>query len=153
MQTMTVALLRYDKDGRTCSRCEETARVIERVVKRMTTALRNIKVDLVYTQVPLPEERIAESNTVTINGKDVGVILAEGNCELTSCPWCSEMLGKEVQCKTFTYKGQKQESVSEEMLQEAILAELPTPTAMSRADAIAKVICDCKDECSGTHKI
>jgi hypothetical protein len=127
--------------------------VIERIVKKMTTALKNVKVDLVYRQVPLTEDRISDSNTVTINGKDVGTILAEGNCELTSCPWCSEMLGKEVECKTFTYKGRKYESLTEDMLQEAILAELPTPTAMSKADAVAKVICDCKDECSGTHQI
>ncbi|HWR88687.1 MAG TPA: DUF2703 domain-containing protein [Dissulfurispiraceae bacterium] len=153
MKTVTVEWFYLNKDGKTCSRCAASADVVRKIVKKMTTPLKNSNVELNLREIPLPEDKIADTNAVKINGTDVMDILGEKIPSLTDCPSCSELIGKKASCRSFFYKGQQYDVLPELMLEEAILAELASPSAKAKAEAVSQVICSCQEECSGTHPV
>lgn len=126
---------------------------IRNVVRRMTTPLRNIKVDIQFKEIPLSASEISKSNTLKINGVDIWEILDECKYIVTDCPECSEFISKEIKCPALNYKGKETEVISEQIVEEAILAMIASPSAKAKAEAHAQVICDCKDECSGYHPV
>ncbi len=153
MKTITLEWFYYQKNGKTCSRCEGSDENIRNVVKKMTTPLKNIKVDIELRGIPLSESEIDKSNTLKINGADIWTILDDCKYLVTDCPECSEFAAKEIKCSALNYKGKNSDVITEQMVEEAILAVIASPSAKAKAEAVAQVICDCKDECSGTHQI
>lgn len=153
MKTITLEWFYFDKDGKTCTRCKSSIENIRKVVKKMTTPLKNTKVDIELKEIPLSECDISKSNTLKINGTDIWTILDECKYLVTDCPECSEFAQKEIKCPSFNYQGKDTDIISEQMVEEAILSMVASPFAKARAEAISQVICDCKDECSGTHKV
>jgi len=153
MKTITVEWFYFDKDGRTCSRCKSSAENVRNVVRKVSTPLKNIKIDIELKEIPLPESEIQKSNTIKINGADIGVILDNGRSIMTKCDDCSDLVGKEVVCTAYNYKGKDSDIISEQMVEDAILAMVASPSAKAKAEAHAQVICDCKDECSGSHPV
>lgn len=153
MKTITVEWFYFDKDGKTCSRCRSSAENIRNVVKKMTTPLKNIKVDIELKEIPLPEAEIHKSNTLKINGTDIWAILDNSRSIMTKCSDCSDLTGKEVDCIAYNYQGKDTEIISEQMIEDAILSTVASPSAKAKAEAHAQVICDCKDECSGSHPV
>lgn len=153
MKTITLEWFYYDKEGVTCSRCRNSIENIRRVVKKMVTPLKNIKIDIELKEIPLPEEKIHKSNTLKINGIDIEAILQESKSHMTECADCSAITGKQVKCISYSYQGLDTDIISEQMVEQAILAMVASPAAKAKAEAVSQVICDCKDECSGTHKI
>ncbi len=153
MKTMTLEWFYFDKDGKTCTRCKDSAENIRNVVKKMTMPLKNIKIDIELKEIPLPESEIQKSNTLKINGTDIWTILDDCKYLVTDCPECSSFTEKEMKCPAFNYKGKDSEIISEQMVEEAILSMVASPSAKAKAEAVSQVICDCKDECSGTHQI
>lgn len=153
MKTITVEWFYFDKDGKTCSRCRSSAENIRNVVRKMTTPLKNIKVDIELKEIPLPESEIHKSNTLKINGTDIWAILDNSKSIMTKCSDCSDLTGKEVDCIAYNYQGMDTEIISEQMIEEAILSTIASPSAKAKAEAHSQVICDCKDECSGSHPV
>lgn len=153
MKTVTLEWFYFDKDGKTCTRCKSSAENIRNVVKKMTTPLKNIKVDLELKEIALSEPEIQKSNILKINGTDIWTNLDDCKYLVTDCPECSDFAAKEIKCSAFNYKGKDSEIISEQMVEEAILAVIASPSAKAKAEAVSQVICDCKDKCSGTHQI
>ncbi|GEM_PF-558929 len=153
MNTINLEWFYYDKEGTTCSRCKSSIENIRNIVRKMITPLKNIKIDISLKEIPLPESEINMSNALKINGTDIGAILDNSNSVLIKCSDCSALVGKEVKCIAYNYQGTNTDIITEQMVQEAILAMISSPSAKAKAEAVSKVICDCKDECSGTHQI
>jgi hypothetical protein len=153
MNTITLEWFYYDENGTTCSRCKSSIENIRNIVRKMATPLKNIKIDIMLKEIPLPESEIHMSNALKINGSDIGAILDNMGSIMTECTDCSAVVGKEVKCIAYTYQGADTDIISEQMVQEAILAMIASPSAKAKAEAASKVICDCKDECSGTYQI
>ncbi len=153
MKTLTLEWFYFDQDGKTCSRCKSSIENIRNVVKRMTTPLKNIKVDIQLKEIPLSASEINMSNTLKINGTDIWEILDECKYIVTDCPECSEFISKEVKCPALNYRGKETEIIEEQIVEEAILAMIASPSAKAKAEAHSQVICDCKDECSGSHPV
>lgn len=153
MKMITLEWFYYDENGTTCSRCKSSVENIRNVVRKMTTPLKNTKVDIELKEIPLPEDEIHKSNTLRINGTDIGAILNNNKTVMTACSDCSAIAGREVKCISYSYQGLGTDIISEQMVEEAILAMLASPSAKAKAEAISQVICDCKDKCSGTHRV
>lgn len=154
MKTIILEWYYFDKDGATCSRCKSSIQNIRNVVKKMTTPLKNMKVNIELKEIPLSKsEEIDKSNTLRINGNDIRSILNNSRAIMTECPDCSAIVGKDVRCIAYSYQGADTDVISEQMVEEALLSMVASPSAKARADAISQVICHCKDECSGTHKV
>ena len=43
MRTIVIELLRFDKDGKTCARCEDTAQAVKGVITKMSALLREVR--------------------------------------------------------------------------------------------------------------
>ena len=134
MRTIVIELLRFDKDGKTCARCEDTAQAVRKVIAKMSALLGNSGTTLEFREVPLSAEQIDESNSVRVNGRDLTEILRETESEMTDCPSCSELIGTETCCRSFIYRGHRHDSITEEMLREGILCVFapPLPLALRR---------------------
>jgi hypothetical protein len=118
MEKILVEWFRYDKDGSTCCRCDDGSQTVKKTVEKLQTALPDKELEL--KEILLDEADIGLSNTVKINGRDLMDILSGGLKTMNNCPSCSELIGKETFCNTFTYKGKTYDAVTEEMLTEAI---------------------------------
>ena len=147
MKTIVVELLRFDKDGKTCARCEGTTQAAKRVITKMSALLGNSGTVLEFKEVPLSAEQTDESNSVRINGRDLTDILRESESEMTDCPSCSELIGTQTCCRSFIYKGQRHDSITEEMLREGILSMIAPPAARAPAEANKQTICGCTRVC------
>ncbi len=147
MKTIVVELLRFDKDGKTCARCEDTAQAVKGVITKMSALLGNSGTVLEFKEVPLSAEQTDESNSVRINGRDLTDILRETESEMTDCPSCSELIGTKTCCRSFIYKGQRHDSITEEMLREGILSMIAPPAARAPAEANKQTICGCTRVC------
>lgn len=153
MKTIYIERFYFEKDGVTCSRCKSSAENVRNVVRKMTTPLKNIKVDIELKEIPLAESEIHKSNTLKINGTDIMAILDNSKPVMTECPDCSAIIGKKVECAAYNYGGKDSDIISEQMIEDAILSMLASPSAKAKAEAASQVICDCKDECSGSHPV
>lgn len=69
------------------------------------------------------DDRVEDSNSISINGKDVMTILREREGIFSYCRSCTELNGSPTECRTFIYRNKAYESVPEEMITEAILKE------------------------------
>jgi len=147
MRTIVIELLRFDKDGKTCARCEDTAQAVKKVIAKMSALLGNSGTALEFREVPLSAEQIDESNSVRVNGRDLTEILRETESEMTDCPSCSELIGTETCCRSFIYRGHRHDSITEEMLREGILSLIAPPAARPPAEANKQTICGCSRVC------
>ena len=84
----------------------------------------NADLDIELKEYSLGEDKLDLSNTVKVNGRDIMDILGERQRVLNACPSCSDLIGKETECNTYVYKGKIYDSLSDEMLKEAIYREV-----------------------------
>jgi hypothetical protein len=122
MKKIVVEWFRYEKEGNTCCRCGDSTEVVRKVVREFK--VRNPDQDIELIETSLGEDRVDLSNTVRINGKDIMGILGEEGRVLTDCPSCTELIGVETLCNTYTYKGGIYDSLPEKMLTEALNREI-----------------------------
>ncbi len=126
MKKVIVEWFRYEKDGNTCCRCGDSTEVVRRVVQEFKIHNTGIEVEL--KESSLGEDKIDLSNTVKVNGRDIMDILEEKQRVLTACPSCTDLIGKETECNSYIYKGKINDSLPDEMLQEALYRTVYNPT-------------------------
>jgi len=132
MRKLVVEHLYYEKEGKTCCRCRDSSIAVKNAIRQMESSLKSINVAIELKTTLLGEDQINMSNTIKINGNNILDILGEKQPLMTLCPSCTELIGKGTTCQTFTYKGNHYDSVSEQMLAEAILKEASTFIDMGR---------------------
>jgi hypothetical protein len=109
-------------DRNTCSRCKTTDKNVERTVLGLRKALRGSDIAVDFKTTKLSMDKLAQSNSVLINGKDVEE-LANGERKALSsaCRGCSKIMKSPCECRTYTYRGKKHSYVPQAMIREAIL--------------------------------
>ena len=122
MKKVLIEWFRYEKEGNTCCRCGDSTEVVRRVVEEFKA--RNPDHDIELRETALGKDKLDVSNTVRINGKDIMDILGEKAKVLTDCPSCTELIGIETACNTYSYKGGTYDSLPEKMLMEALYREI-----------------------------
>jgi hypothetical protein len=132
MKKIIVEWFRYEKEGATCCRCGDSTEVVRRVVARFRENHADVYVEL--REHSLDEGGIDLSNTVKINGRDLTDIVGEKSRVLTDCPSCTELIGIETLCNTFSYKGGVYDSLPDEMLTEALYREAYGEDSSPEAD-------------------
>lgn len=73
MKEIIVEWFRYEKEGNTCCRCGDSTEVVRKVVNEFKFHNAGLEVEL--KEYSLGEDRLALSNTVRINGRDIMDIL------------------------------------------------------------------------------
>ena len=63
-------------DRNTCSRCRTTDKNVEKTLRDLREALAEAGVGVKLKTTKLPASRLSESNSILINGKDVGELIS-----------------------------------------------------------------------------
>lgn len=105
----------------TCSRCRATDENVEKTVRELREALKESGIGVCFKTTKLPASRLAESNSVWINGVDVDKIVnGKKNARETPCHGCGTLLDAPCDCRAYYYRGKKYRYVPKAMIREAI---------------------------------
>jgi len=132
LRLITVEHLHYaNEDQETCERCGDTLQIVREVVEEIKEALKLVKVQIEFKDVPLlneTDEELKVSNSIRFTCTDLGVknvdieeIVEGAAVNSNYCQSCSDLIGKKTFCRTVTYKGQTYEAVPKAMIVEAVL--------------------------------
>ena len=108
-------------DRNTCSRCRTTDKNVERTVQGLRKALRESGISVDFKTTALPMSKLAQSNSILINGKDVeGIVNGKKNIRSSACRGCGKILKSACNCRAYIYRGRKYPYVPRAMIREAI---------------------------------
>lgn len=110
----------YEKEGTTCERCSATGSSVKDVISELGNELSGRGINISFTETPLPEDRMAQSNIILINGVPLETILDNAAADETHCQSCSCMTGSETSCRTIEYEGNTYEEIPGELIRKAI---------------------------------
>jgi ribosomal protein S27AE len=129
---VVVEVRRLVVDGRTCARCGDAWDAALHAVRETEGELAGAGTRVRLVERPLPPERIAESNSVLVDGRPVEEWLAgEVSAGTSECPSCSDIVGLPVCCRTYEIAGEPAEALSADAIARAIrrAAGVPEPAS------------------------
>ena len=103
-----------------CGRCTDTGANLWDVLVELSQEHLLDDVELEVQNTLLPLERIAESNTVLINGIPIEHLL-DANITFPDCKGCSDFIGEPTCCRAVEAERDIFEAIPREMLRAAIL--------------------------------
>ncbi len=120
METHIIEWKRLIRHSRTCDRCGDTGKTLRKVIRESNAGCgaRGARFRLKTTRLPV--SRVAESNSILIDGQPLeqivpGVVVAE-----TECNSCGELAGRPAQCRAVTVDGRTHDAVPAELIRSAI---------------------------------
>jgi len=119
MKELTIEWRHYEKDGATCDRCAATGTSVRDVVSELSKELAARGVTVTFVETILPEELLAQSNMVLLNGVPLEAILDNAAANENPCPSCSCLTGSQTSCRTIEYQGKTHEEIPGELIRKA----------------------------------
>ena len=108
-------------DRNTCSRCRTTDKNVEMTVRGLRKALQESGFAVDFKTKKLPVSKLAQSNSVLINGKDIEELVnGKRKALFSACRGCSEIMESPCECRTYIYRGKKHSYIPQAMIREAI---------------------------------
>lgn len=117
---LTIEWRHYEKEGATCDRCATTGSSVKEVISKLDTELAGRGITIHFTEMPLAEDRMAQSNMILINRVPLETVLDNAAADETHCQSCSCMTGSETRCRTIEYEGKSYEEIPGELIRKAI---------------------------------
>lgn len=119
MRKLRVEFKYFDK--KMCSRCRITDENARKTMQKLREALRESGVIVEFKTTKLPASRLAESNSILINGRDVEELVCGKKRKQSSvCLGCGELLNGACECRTYSYRGKKYRYAPKTLILEAI---------------------------------
>ncbi|MFU8891972.1 MAG: DUF2703 domain-containing protein [Anaerosomatales bacterium] len=118
---VTVDVERLVVEGETCDRCASTWDAARQAVEMVAAEASGIGLAVDLREVPLPPERISDSNRVLVNGRLVEEWL-DGSAAMTECASCGDLVGESVCCRSYEIDGLASDSLSAADIARAIRA-------------------------------
>lgn len=119
MKTLKIQWRHYDKEGETCTRCNNTRNNIKQVLELISKDKKNNGIKIDYHEIKLKADKMHESNMILINGLKLEDILNATVSE-NFCHSCSCLAGAKTNCRTIKTKSGIIEVITQEMIIEAI---------------------------------
>lgn len=119
MQELSIEWRHYDKEGATCDRCAATGASVREVVAVLSEELAGKGVSVIFTEMKLPEELMAQSNMILFNGVPLEMLLKNASADENHCSSCSCLTGSETSCRTVEYEGTNYEEIPAELIRKA----------------------------------
>lgn len=119
MKELAIEWRHYDKEGVTCQRCTATGSSVSEAVSQLTDELAAMGVCVTFTETPLPEELMAQSNMILLNGIPLEAVLEHATTDENPCPSCSCLTGSETSCRTVLYRGKTYEEIPADLIRTA----------------------------------
>ncbi|NYZ61079.1 DUF2703 domain-containing protein [Candidatus Micrarchaeota archaeon] len=107
-------------DRKTCSRCKATDKNVEKTVQELRKALQESGVSVIFKATKLPAKKLAQSNSILINGEDIENLVGKKSMRSTACFGCSKLVRGSCVCRAYTYRGKRYRYVPKAMIREAI---------------------------------
>jgi hypothetical protein len=122
-------------EGETCDRCASTWESALQAVETVAGEVAGIGLAVDLREVPLPPERISDSNRVLVNGRLAEEWLS-GSALMTECVSCGDLVGESVCCRSYEIDGAASDSLSAEDIARAIrqAAGLAAPSGSPASD-------------------
>ena len=119
MKKFNIEWMHYDKEGETCTRCNNTGDNIKSALETLSkdNNFQDIKIN--YKETKLEADQMPDSNTVLIDDRKLEDILNATASE-NYCHSCSCLAGSGTNCRTVEYDGKIYEDLSEDMILEGI---------------------------------
>ncbi len=119
MKELTIEWKHYDKEGETCTRCNDTGESIRNAMKTASSdpVLKDLKISFVETRLKASE--MQQSNSILFNGVPIEAVLNAKTSE-NYCHSCSCLAGEGSNCRTIEFKGETYEAIPEEIILMAI---------------------------------
>ena len=121
MKTHTIEWKHLDRDGRTCDRCDSTGANLRAVIRKLNTSFRSQRVRFRLKETLLEPERLAESNSIIIDGQPLEAILPATRVTSTECSSCGELTGEAAECRAMTAEGTVHETIPAEIIHDALV--------------------------------
>ncbi len=118
METLKIEWRHLDVEGETCNRCYDTGENLNAEVKRLNRKLKSKGVKVEWFETKLKDNQIPQSNTILFNGVPIEQILDIKASE-NYCESCTELLEKEMYCRTVFYDGLEYEDIPAKAIREA----------------------------------
>jgi hypothetical protein len=143
MKKLIIEWKHLDVEGETCERCYDTGDNLTQEVKRLNRTLQPQGIEVEMIETKLDDTEIPQSNIILFNGVSIEDIL---NIEVSKnyCGSCSNLLGKDIYCRTVKYEGDEYEDIPAKAIRQAALKVLGIE---SKAKAPAS---SCGCGCSGS---
>ena len=120
MKTHTIEWKHLDQNGRTCDRCHDTGANLRSVVRKLNTSLGSRRVRFRLKETRLKPSRLAESNSIIIDGRPLETLLPATRVTTTECGSCGELLGQPTDCRALTMDGQTYDTIPPELIHDAL---------------------------------
>jgi hypothetical protein len=109
----------------TCERCGETGRAVLDVIEEIRPILEEEGIAVRVIETVLPDEAIAESNSILFNGVLLEDLIEGMEVTSTPCASCACITGQEsAACRAVEYGGERYESIPPELIARAVLKAL-----------------------------
>jgi hypothetical protein len=120
MQTIDIEWQHLDVDGATCRRCGDTGVELVQAIARLRAECAPKGVNIVFKETRLNGDMIDLSNTILINGISLETILPYIQASTSCCPSCADLTGRPEQCRTLVHLGQEYETISQDLIRQAV---------------------------------
>lgn len=107
-------------DRKTCSRCRTTDKNVKKTVQGLQKVLREKGVAVDFKTTRLPIRKLAQSNSILINGRDIERIIGRKKARSSICKGCSKIMKSACECRTYMYHGKKYSYIPTTMIWEAL---------------------------------
>lgn len=124
MKSLVIEWRHYDKTGETCERCSSTGTTLSEVIGELSHELKADGIALTFTETLLPEEEMAQSNLILINGIPLEILLDGATSSENSCQSCSCLTGNETSCRIIEHQGNVYEEIPAELIRQAVYRSL-----------------------------
>ena len=123
MKTLTIRWQRLvDDKGHTCERCGATENEVQKAYQSLEKSFALLGIEVVLEEKALDSatcaKDISESNRIWINDRPLEEWLDAGVGE-SSCEFCCEELGPEVECRTVIHEGKTFETIPANLIVKA----------------------------------
>lgn len=119
MKKLHIEWMHYDKEGETCTRCNNTGDNVKAAIETILKDKDFKNIEIIYKETKLEADKMPDSNTVLINGQKIEDIL-EATASENYCHSCSCLAGTGSNCRTIIRDGKSYEAIPQEMITEAI---------------------------------
>jgi hypothetical protein len=112
--------------GAICERCGETGKALAAAISEICMLLEMEGVAVTLHEIVIPNDEIAESNSILFNGVPLEDLIVGMEVTVTPCSSCAACMGCEddVACRAVEYDGERYEAIPPELIGRAALRAL-----------------------------
>ncbi|OGY22287.1 MAG: hypothetical protein A2126_01160 [Candidatus Woykebacteria bacterium GWB1_45_5] len=124
MKKLLIEWKHFDKEGETCSRCNETGVHIKQSIRELKTPLLKKGIEIQLRETKLTEDQMDKSNSLLFNGVPIEDVLNEVSVLRNTCNSCGDLTGNPCECRAVQTDNVTHDDIPKEIVKQAILSSI-----------------------------